>query len=51
MEQPLRDVAMIRLERPEASLAEIGESLEPPIGKAAVNKRFAKIKAMAEQMD
>ena len=51
LEQPLRDVAMIRLERPEASLAEIGESLEPPIGKAAVNKRFAKIKAMAEQMD
>lgn len=51
LSQPLRDVALIRLERPEASLGEIGEALDPPIGKAAVNKRFAKIKAMAEQMD
>ncbi len=45
--QPLRDVARLRLERPEASLTEIGEALTPPIGKAAVNKRFAKIKAIA----
>lgn len=45
--KPLRDVALLRLERPEASLGEIGEALNPPIGKAAVNKRFAKIKAIA----
>ena len=46
--QPLREVALLRLERPEASLSEIGEALNPPIGKAAVNKRFAKIKAISE---
>ena len=50
LDQPLRDVAMLRLERPEASLTEIGEALTPPVGKAAVNKRFAKIRAIAEQM-
>ena len=44
----LRDVAMLRIERPEASLSEIGEALAPSIGKAAVNKRFAKIKTIAE---
>ena len=48
LDQPLRDVAMLRLERPEASLTEIGEALVPPVGKAAVNKRFAKIKTIAE---
>ena len=49
LDQPLRDVAILRLERPEASLTEIGEALTPPVGKAAVNKRFAKIRAIAEQ--
>ena len=46
----LRDVAMLRIERPEASLTEIGEALAPSIGKAAVNKRFAKIRAIAEEI-
>lgn len=46
--EPLREVAVLRLERPEASLAEIGESLSPPVGKGAVSKRFARLKAMAE---
>lgn len=43
----LKEVAYLRLYKPEASLAEIGESLDPPIGKPAVSKRFAKIKALA----
>lgn len=46
---PLREVAEIRLERPDASLTEIGELLNPPIKKPGVNKRFAKIKEMAEK--
>ena len=46
--QPLREVAILRIMMPEASLTEIGEALDPPIGKPAVNKRFAKIKAIAE---
>ena len=45
----LREVAVLRLRRPSASLTEIGELLSPPIGKAAVSKRFAKIRAIAEE--
>ena len=41
-------VAKLRLSQPEASLSEIGEALNPPIGKAAVSKRFAKIKEIAD---
>ena len=44
----LREVAFIRLRKPEASLAEIGESIVPPIRKPAVSKRFARLKALAE---
>lgn len=44
----LKEVAFLRLYKPEASLSEIGEALNPPIGKPAVSKRFAKIRALAE---
>ena len=44
----LKEVAFLRLYKPEASLTEIGETLNPPIGKPAVSKRFARIKALAE---
>ena len=46
---PLKEVAYLRLYKPEASLTEIGESLAPPLGKAAVSKRFARIKKLAEE--
>ena len=46
--EQLREVAILRIEMPEASLAEIGEALDPPIRKPAVSKRFAKIKTIAE---
>ncbi len=48
--QPLREVALIRLMNPECSLTDIGEALDPPVGKAAVSKRFARIKAIAENI-
>ena len=44
----LKEVAFLRLYKPDASLADIGETLVPPIGKAAVSKRFSKLKAIAE---
>ena len=47
----LRDVARIRLERPDANLGEIGEMLSPPVKKPAVSKRFAKIKALADSLE
>ncbi|MBQ8637846.1 MAG: DNA-binding protein WhiA [Lachnospiraceae bacterium] len=45
----LEDAARARLERPEASLAELGESLEPPVGKSGINHRLRKLKALADQ--
>lgn len=45
--QQLREVAEIRLARPDAGLGEIGEMLTPPIKKPGVSKRFAKIKELA----
>ncbi len=47
----LKEVAYLRLYKPEANLADIGESLVPPIGKPAVSKRFARLKALAGQDD
>jgi len=47
---PLLEVARLRLERPAASLSEIGEALNPPIRKPGVSKRFSKIKAIAEEI-
>lgn len=40
-------VAQARLEKPEASLKELGDSLDPPIGKSGVNHRLRKIKELA----
>ena len=48
---PLKEAAYLRLYKPEASLTEIGESLTPPVGKAAISKRFAKLRALAEGAD
>lgn len=46
----LKEVAYLRLYKPEASLTEIGEALTPQLGKAAVSKRFARIKAAAGEV-
>jgi hypothetical protein len=48
--KPLQEVAQIRLENPEASLKELGEMLDPPIGKSGVNHRLRKISEIAEDM-
>jgi len=45
----LAAIAKIRLEMPEASLTELGESLYPPVGKSGVNHRLRKLKALADQ--
>ncbi|MDD2421044.1 MAG: DNA-binding protein WhiA [Heliobacteriaceae bacterium] len=48
--QPLRDVAELRLQYPEASLKELGEMLSPPVGKSGVNHRIRKLEHMAEEI-
>lgn len=43
----LREIANIRLEHPESSLTELGEFLDPPVGKSGVNHRLRKISEYA----
>ncbi len=46
----LRSVAELRLQHPDISLKELGEMLEPPIGKSGVNHRIRRIQRMAEKI-
>ena len=48
--ESLQDMARIRLERPEATLKELGEALEPPVGKSGVNHRLRKLGQMADDL-
>ena len=46
----LQEIAELRLEYPEESLKELGEMLEPPVGKSGVNHRLRKIEKIAEEI-
>ncbi len=46
----LREIAELRLLRPEATLKELGETLDPPVGKSGVNHRLRKLSGMAEKL-
>ncbi|MCM1039522.1 MAG: DNA-binding protein WhiA [Roseburia sp.] len=46
----LRQMAEVRLEYPEAPLKELGEYLDPPVGKSGVNHRLRKLSEIAEHM-
>ncbi|NLJ25732.1 MAG: DNA-binding protein WhiA [Firmicutes bacterium] len=46
----LKEIAMIRLEYPYASLKELGQSLDPPLSKSGVNHRFRKLEVFAEEL-
>ncbi|MEY8337027.1 DNA-binding protein WhiA [Lachnospiraceae bacterium 62-35] len=46
----LHEIAEARLARPEATLKELGEALEPPVGKSGVNHRLRKLSEFAEKL-
>lgn len=46
----LREMAEVRLEYPDATLKELGEYLNPPVGKSGVNHRLRKLSEFAERM-
>ena len=48
--QNLREMALIRLEYPEAALKELGNYLTPPVGKSGVNHRLRKLAEIAENL-
>lgn len=45
---PLREMAMVRLEYPEAPLKDLGKYMDPPVGKSGINHRLRKLAAVAE---
>lgn len=45
----LKELAVLRLENPDMSLKELGESLSNPISRSGVNHRFEKIISIAEK--
>ena len=46
----LQEIAKLRLENPDMSLKELGELLDPPVGKSGVNHRLRRISEIAEEM-
>jgi DNA-binding protein WhiA len=48
--ESLRDIAMVRMEYPEASLRELGSYLQPPISKSAAYHRLLRIHRIASRM-
>lgn len=47
---PLREIAQLRLEYPDATLKELGAFLDPPVGKSGVNHRLRKLSLIAEDL-
>lgn len=46
----LRAMAVLRLEMPDTSLGDLGQYLNPPVGKSGVNHRLRKLVEIAEKM-
>lgn len=50
LSENLKEIASLRLENPEASLAELGNMLKVPVGKSGVNHRLKTICAIADEL-
>ena len=46
----LKEMAKIRLHNPNVSLKELGELMDPPIGKSGVNHRLRKLSEIADKL-
>ncbi|WP_034445277.1 DNA-binding protein WhiA [Butyrivibrio sp. AE2032] len=46
----LKEMAQVRLEHPDATLLELGEYLDPPVGKSGVNHRLRKLSELADRI-
>ncbi|MBT9139669.1 MAG: Sporulation transcription regulator WhiA [Dehalococcoidia bacterium] len=49
LEPPLQQLAKLRLQHPEASLQELGEMLDPKLGKSGVNHRMRKLEKISKK--
>jgi len=50
LSESLANIAEVRLEHPSASLKELGQMLDPPVGKSGVNHRLRKLSILAEEL-
>ena len=46
----LRETAEVRLEYPDVSLKELGEYMNPPVGKSGVNHRLRRLSEFADKL-
>ena len=46
----LKEIALLRIGYPEASLTELGELMDPKVGRSGVNHRLRKLKEIAEEL-
>lgn len=49
LSEGLEEIALLRIQNPDATLKELGELLSPPVGKSGVNHRLRKISEIAER--
>lgn len=49
--EQLRQIAILRIDHPECALAELGQMLEPPLGKSGVSHRLRKLAALAQDVE
>lgn len=45
---PLREMALVRLDYPEAPLKDLGKYMDPPVGKSGINHRLRKLATVAD---
>ncbi len=50
LSENLREIAEVRLDYPDATLKELGEYLEPKVGKSGVNHRLRKLSELADRL-
>ncbi len=50
LDDALREMAEVRLAHPEAALKELGNYLDPPVGKSGVNHRLRKLSSIADDL-
>ena len=48
LDEQLRDLALARMVNPGASLVELGELCDPPVGKSAVHRRLRRLRELGE---
>ena len=48
--EAVRDISILRLQYPEASLIELGTYLQPKVGKSGVNHRLRKLSEIADKL-